>query len=112
MVKERCEKWLVSRCLRGKTRCKDFRFQDLAVGTEWLSLCQKFSLKDLVRQAVGPRGGWGAGGGSKGRLDGTFRTTCCATRHNMPAVHIASLSCAVCKGSAVQFNSVHLQHPV
>ncbi|KXZ54672.1 hypothetical protein GPECTOR_4g738 [Gonium pectorale] len=52
LVKERCEKWLVSRCLRGRMRVQTrpdvtFKFQDLAEGVEWLLICQKFDLKDL-----------------------------------------------------------------
>lgn len=43
----RCEKWLVSRCLRGKVRCSDFKFQDVTVAMEWLQLCQKYSLRCL-----------------------------------------------------------------
>ncbi|KAG2492007.1 hypothetical protein HYH03_009737 [Edaphochlamys debaryana] len=48
LVKERCEKWLVSRCLRGRMReLQTFRFQDVAEGFEWLGICQKFDLRDL-----------------------------------------------------------------
>lgn len=67
VVRERVEKWLVSRCLRGKTRCQDFKFQDVRMGQEWLSLCSKYSLKclgwfvayDLGSQLVAKDGGWG-----------------------------------------------------
>ncbi|EFJ47191.1 hypothetical protein VOLCADRAFT_92387 [Volvox carteri f. nagariensis] len=47
LVKERCEKWLVSRCLRGRMRSQSFKFQDVGEGFEWLAICQKFDLKDL-----------------------------------------------------------------
>ncbi|GLI67210.1 hypothetical protein VaNZ11_011133 [Volvox africanus] len=47
LVKERCEKWLVSRCLRGRMRSHAFKFQDVSEGFEWLAICQKFDLKDL-----------------------------------------------------------------
>ncbi|GAX81211.1 hypothetical protein CEUSTIGMA_g8643.t1 [Chlamydomonas eustigma] len=47
LVRERCEKWLVSRCLRGRVRCSDFKFQDVQIGLDWLSLCQKYNLRDL-----------------------------------------------------------------
>eukprot|EP00195_Chlamydomonas_chlamydogama_P012177 CAMPEP_0202900814 /NCGR_PEP_ID=MMETSP1392-20130828/12047_1 /ASSEMBLY_ACC=CAM_ASM_000868 /TAXON_ID=225041 /ORGANISM="Chlamydomonas chlamydogama, Strain SAG 11-48b" /LENGTH=168 /DNA_ID=CAMNT_0049587259 /DNA_START=238 /DNA_END=744 /DNA_ORIENTATION=- len=47
LVRERSEKWLVSRCLRGRVRCDDFKFQDVAMGLEWLLLCQKYGLRDL-----------------------------------------------------------------
>ncbi|GFR44155.1 hypothetical protein Agub_g5322, partial [Astrephomene gubernaculifera] len=47
LVKERCEKWLVSRCLRGRMRSQAFKFQDVSEGFDWLSICQKFDLKDL-----------------------------------------------------------------
>jgi len=47
VVRERCEKWLVSRCLRGKVRCSDFRFQEVSVALEWLILCQKYNLRCL-----------------------------------------------------------------
>ncbi|GIL53378.1 hypothetical protein Vafri_9038 [Volvox africanus] len=47
LVKERCEKWLVSRCLRGRMRSHTFKFQDVSEGFEWLAICQKFDLKDL-----------------------------------------------------------------
>ncbi|GLC34389.1 hypothetical protein PLESTB_000734100 [Pleodorina starrii] len=47
LVKERCEKWLVSRCLRGRMRSQSFKFQDVAEGFEWLAICQKFDMKDL-----------------------------------------------------------------
>ena len=47
LVKERVEKWLVSRCLRGRMRSPGFKFQEVAEGFEWLSICQKFDLKDL-----------------------------------------------------------------
>lgn len=44
---ERCEKWLVSRCLRGRVRCADFKFQDVKEGLQWVLLCQRLGLKDL-----------------------------------------------------------------
>ncbi len=87
VVRERCEKWLVSRCacqisrveatvvfvcsvinislctphrrllptssplatrcLRGRVRCNDFKFQDLQLGLEWLGTCCKYNLRDL-----------------------------------------------------------------
>ncbi|KAG2442181.1 hypothetical protein HYH02_009669 [Chlamydomonas schloesseri] len=47
LVRERVEKWLVSRCLRGRMRSTGFKFQDVAEGFEWLAICQKFDLKDL-----------------------------------------------------------------
>lgn len=47
LVKERIEKWLVSRCLRGKVRCKDYKFQDVNTGLEWVLLCQKYNMKEL-----------------------------------------------------------------
>ncbi|MEW5303736.1 MAG: hypothetical protein WDW36_006397 [Sanguina aurantia] len=47
VVKERCEKWLVSRCLRGKTRCSNYKFQNITTGKEWLLLCQAYNLRDL-----------------------------------------------------------------
>eukprot|EP00955_Chlamydomonas_euryale_P104784 365594-Chlamydomonas_euryale.AAC.2 len=48
LVRERCEKMLLSRCLRGRMRCDNFRFQDpTGLGLEWLQLCQRHSLHDL-----------------------------------------------------------------
>jgi hypothetical protein len=47
LVRERCEKWLVSRCLRGRVRCSDFKFHDVQMGLDWLLLCQKYNLRDL-----------------------------------------------------------------
>ncbi|KAG1659373.1 hypothetical protein FOA52_007836 [Chlamydomonas sp. UWO 241] len=48
LVRERCEKLLLSRCLRGRVRCDNFRFQDPeGLGLEWLKLCQRHCLKDL-----------------------------------------------------------------
>ena len=47
VVKERCEKLLLSRCLRGHVCSNDYRFQDVELGIEWMLLCQKFSLRDL-----------------------------------------------------------------
>ncbi len=53
-LRRRVEKWLVARCLRGKTRCRNFKFQDLRQGQEW---CVR-----LARQGLGLRvmeRGWG-----------------------------------------------------
>jgi hypothetical protein len=47
VVRERAEKWLVSRCLQGSVKCSDFKFQDVQVGLEWLALCEKYALRDL-----------------------------------------------------------------
>ncbi|KAL6746956.1 hypothetical protein V8C86DRAFT_2926005 [Haematococcus lacustris] len=47
LVHERCEKWLVSRCLRGKVRSPGYRFHDVHVGQEWLLLCAKYGLRHL-----------------------------------------------------------------
>lgn len=46
-MRERSEKWLVSRCLRGRVRCTDFKFQDVQLGMEWLVLSQRHGLRDL-----------------------------------------------------------------
>jgi hypothetical protein len=48
LVMDRCEKWLVSRCLRGKiVDPLDFGFHDPNIARDWVLICQNLGLKDL-----------------------------------------------------------------
>jgi hypothetical protein len=85
LVMDRCEKWLVSRCLRGKIAERHFGFLDPLVARDWLLLCQRLGLKDLgwyCAYDLGCR--WGGGGCAQ----------CLEARHRRRAAAPVPCGCA------------------